>query len=76
MDSSSQSFELSELKQAFHMLTSVSEKMELSYERLKGQAEELKQELFEKNARLIKAIFFLHLDIQNNYIWSICKYSV
>jgi two-component system sensor histidine kinase FlrB len=56
MDSSSQSFELVELKQAFHMLTSVSEKMELSYERLKGQAEELKQELFEKNARLLVSL--------------------
>ncbi len=53
MNSSSQSFEVAELKQAFHMLTSVSEKMELSYERLKGQAEELKQELCEKNARLV-----------------------
>ena len=51
MDSSSPSFELVELKQAFHMLTSVSEKMEFSYERLKEQAEELKQELCEKNAR-------------------------
>lgn len=56
MDSSSQSFELAELKQAFHMLTSVSEKMESSYERLKGQAEELKQELFEKNARLLVSL--------------------
>jgi two-component system sensor histidine kinase FlrB len=56
MDSSSQSFELAELKQAFHMLTSVSEKMELSYERLKGQAEELKQELFEKNAKLLVSL--------------------
>ena len=56
MDSSPQSFELEELKQAFHMLTSVSEKMESSYERLKGQAEELKQELFEKNARLLVSL--------------------
>ena len=56
MDSSSQSFELAELKQAFHMLTSVSEKMEFSYERLKGQAEELKQELCEKNARLLVSL--------------------
>ena len=56
MDSSSQSFELAELKQAFHMLTSVSEKMESSYERLKGQAEELKQELFEKNAKLLVSL--------------------
>jgi signal transduction histidine kinase len=56
MDSSSQSFELSELKQAFHMLTSVSRKMEHSYERLKGQAEELKQELCEKNAKLVVSL--------------------
>jgi len=56
MDSSSPSFELAELKQAFHMLTSVSEKMEFSYERLKGQAEELKQELCEKNARLLVSL--------------------
>jgi nitrogen fixation/metabolism regulation signal transduction histidine kinase len=53
MHSSSQSYELAELKQAFLMLTSVSKKMESSYERLKAQAEELKQELCEKNARLV-----------------------
>jgi signal transduction histidine kinase len=35
------------------MLTSVSKKMELSYERLKRQAEELQRELREKNARLL-----------------------
>jgi signal transduction histidine kinase len=56
MDSSAPSFELAELKQAFHMLTTVSEKMELSYERLKGQAEELKRELFEKNAKLLDSL--------------------
>ena len=53
MHSSSQSYELAELKQAFLMLTSVSKKMESSYERLKAQAEELKEELCEKNARLV-----------------------
>ena len=52
MPSSSHSYELAELRQAFLMLTSVSKKMELSYERLKVQAEELRQELREKNARL------------------------
>jgi len=56
MHSSSQSYELAELKQAFLMLTSVSKKMESSYERLKAQAEELKKELCEKNARLVVSL--------------------
>ena len=56
MQTSSQSFELAELKQAFLMLTSVSKKMERAYERLKGQAEELKQELCDKNARLVVSL--------------------
>jgi nitrogen fixation/metabolism regulation signal transduction histidine kinase len=56
MNASCQSFELAELKEAFHMLTSVSRKMELSYERLKAQAEGLKEELCEKNARLVASL--------------------
>ena len=56
MNASCQSFELTELKEAFHMLTSVSRKMELSYERLKAQAEDLKEELCEKNARLVASL--------------------
>ncbi len=56
MVTSSQSFELAELKQAFHMLTSVSKKMERSYERLRDQAEALKQELVEKNAKLVVSL--------------------
>jgi signal transduction histidine kinase len=56
MHSSSQSPELAELKQAFLVLTSVSSKMERSYERLKAQAEELKRELCEKSARLVVSV--------------------
>ena len=56
MNASCQSFELAELKEAFHMLTSVSRKMELSYERLKARAEDLKEELCEKNARLVASL--------------------
>jgi len=53
MHSSPPSGELDELKQAFTLFVAASKKMEHSYERLKEQSEALKQELREKNAKLL-----------------------
>ena len=56
MASSSPQQELSQLQAAFHLFTESSRKLEVSYERLKRQAEGLKQELREKNARLVASL--------------------
>ena len=64
--------EVDELKQAFTLFVAASKKMEHSYERLKEQSEALKQELREKNARLLSSLEekqrlegFLHGILQN-----------
>jgi signal transduction histidine kinase len=56
MSTASDSVELAELKRAFVQFTSVSKRMQESYERLKSRTEELKHELREKNERLVDSL--------------------